>query len=125
MALEHQVVRRERVLPVDRDTAWAALRHAGALATWLADEVERRTGFEARVTTLGHVQRGGTPTAFDRVLATRFGVAAVAAVHDGAFATMVALQGGAIVRIPIATAVAEAKTVDLGLYRDVAGVFLG
>jgi 6-phosphofructokinase 1 len=104
-----------------------AFGHArlGGIGTWLADELERRTGFEARVTTLGHVQRGGTPTAFDRVLATRFGVAAVAAVHDGAYATMVALQAGAIVRIPIATAVAEAKTVDLDLYRDVAGVFLG
>ena len=97
----------------------------GGSATWLADEIERRTGFEARVTTLGHVQRGGTPTAFDRVLATRFGVAAVAAVHEGAFGTMVALQAGEIVRIPIAAAVAEAKTVDLALYRDVAGVFLG
>ncbi len=97
----------------------------GGIGSWLADEVERRTGFEARVTTLGHVQRGGTPTAFDRVLATRFGVAAVAAVHEGAFGTMMALQGGAIVRVPIDVAVAEAKTVDMALYRDVAGVFLG
>jgi 6-phosphofructokinase 1 len=97
----------------------------GGIGTWLADEIERRTGFEARVTTLGHVQRGGTPTAFDRVLATRFGVAAVAAVHDGAFGTMVALDAGAIVRVPIEVAVAEAKTVDMALYRDVAGVFLG
>ncbi len=97
----------------------------GGIGTWLAEEVERRTGYEARVTTLGHVQRGGTPTAFDRVLATRFGVAAVAAVHDGAFGIMVALQAGEIVRIPIADAVAVAKTVDLALYRDVAGVFLG
>jgi phosphofructokinase-like protein len=97
----------------------------GGIGTWLADEIERRTGFEARVTTLGHVQRGGTPTAFDRVLATRFGVAAVAAVHDGAFGSMVALRAGEIVRIPISAAVAEAKTVDLALYREVAGVFLG
>jgi 6-phosphofructokinase 1 len=97
----------------------------GGIGSWLADQVEKRTGFEARVTTLGHVQRGGTPTAFDRVLATRFGVAAVAAVHDGAFGTMVALNGGEIVRVPIGVAVAEAKTVDLALYRDVAGVFLG
>ncbi len=84
-----------------------------------------RTGFEARVTILGHIQRGGTPSAFDRVLATRFGVAAVAAVHDGAFGTMVALQAGEIVRVPIADAVAKSKTVDLDLYRSVAGVFLG
>jgi len=97
----------------------------GGIGTWLADEIERRTSFEARVTTLGHVQRGGTPTAFDRVLATRFGVAAVAAVHDGAFGSMVALRAGEIVRVPISVAVAEAKTVDLALYRDVAGVFLG
>ena len=65
----------------------------GGIGAWLAEEIEARTGYEARVTTLGHVQRGGTPTAFDRVLATRFGVAAVAAVHDGAFGQMVALRG--------------------------------
>jgi 6-phosphofructokinase 1 len=104
-----------------------AFGHArlGGIGAWLADQIERLTGFEARVTTLGHIQRGGTPTAFDRVLATRFGVAAVAAVHDGAFGTMVALQAGQIVRVPLATAVAEAKTVDLALYSEVAGVFLG
>jgi len=90
-----------------------------------AHEIDSRTGYETRVTTLGHVQRGGTPTAFDRVLATRFGVAAVAAVHDGAFGTMVALGAGDIVRVPLATAVAETKTVDLALYQGVAGVFLG
>jgi ATP-dependent phosphofructokinase / diphosphate-dependent phosphofructokinase len=97
----------------------------GGIGTWLADEIERRTGFEARVTTLGHVQRGGTPTAFDRVLATRFGVAAVRAAHDGAFGSMVALRAGDIVLVPLAAAVAEAKTVDMRLYGDVAGVFLG
>ena len=97
----------------------------GGIGTWLADQIERRTGFEARVTTLGHVQRGGTPTAFDRVLATRFGVAAVAAVHDEAYGQMVALRAGEIVLVPIAEAVAQVKTVDLVLYREVAGVFLG
>jgi 6-phosphofructokinase 1 len=97
----------------------------GGIGTWLASEIERHTGFEARVTTLGHVQRGGTPTAFDRVLATRFGVAAVAAVHDDAFGMMMALHAGEIIRVPLADAVAEAKTVDMQLYRDVAGVFLG
>jgi ATP-dependent phosphofructokinase / diphosphate-dependent phosphofructokinase len=97
----------------------------GGIGPWLAEELERRTGFEARVTILGHIQRGGTPSAFDRVLATRFGVAAVGAVHDGAFGMMVALRAGDIVRVPIAEAVAEAKTVDLDLYRNVAGVFLG
>jgi phosphofructokinase-like protein len=97
----------------------------GGIGGWLADQIEARTGYEARVTTLGHIQRGGTPTAFDRVLATRFGVEAVAAVHDGDFGSMVALRGNAIVRVPIGEAVARAKTVDLALYHDVAGVFLG
>jgi ATP-dependent phosphofructokinase / diphosphate-dependent phosphofructokinase len=108
-------------------SSFDAFGHArlGGIGGWLAEEIERRTGFEARVTTLGHIQRGGTPTAFDRVLATRFGVAAVRAVHEGAFGTMVALSGGEIVRVPIADAVARAKTVDLDLYREVAGVFLG
>jgi phosphofructokinase-like protein len=108
-------------------TSVDAFGHArlGGIGTWLADQIERITGFEARVTTLGHVQRGGTPTAYDRVLATRFGVAAVTAVHEGAFGSMVALAGGQIVRVPIAEAVAQSKTVDLALYGDVAGVFLG
>jgi ATP-dependent phosphofructokinase / diphosphate-dependent phosphofructokinase len=97
----------------------------GGIGTWLAEELERRTGFEARTTILGHIQRGGTPSAFDRVLATRFGVAAVRALHDGAFGMMVALQSGEMVRVPIADAVAKSKTVDLDLYRTVAGVFLG
>jgi 6-phosphofructokinase 1 len=72
---------------------------------------------------LGHIQRGGTPTAFDRVLATRFGVAAIEAVHDGAFGHMVALQAGEIVRVPLAEAVGELKLVDPALYHDVAEVF--
>ena len=87
-------------------------RPAGGIGQWLAEEIERRTGYESRVTTLGHIQRGGTPTAFDRVLATRFGVAAVAAVHDGDFGTMVALQAGRIVRVPLEEAVGNPKTLD-------------
>jgi 6-phosphofructokinase 1 len=97
----------------------------GGIGDWLAKEVERRTGYEARATTLGHIQRGGTPTAFDRVLATRFGVAAVQALHDGAFGTMVALQAGAIVRVPLHEAISESKTLDLSLLEDVATPFLG
>jgi 6-phosphofructokinase 1 len=91
-----------------------AFGHArlGGIASLLAPEIEKRTGFETRATILGHVQRGGTPTAFDRVLCTRFGVAAIDAVHDGAFGQMVALQAGTIVRVPLADAVAELKTVD-------------
>ncbi len=75
------------------------------------------------MTILGHVQRGGTPTAFDRVLATRFGVAAIDAVHDGAFGTMVALQAGEIVRVPLAAGVGQPKLVDPALYHGVAEVF--
>ena len=74
----------------------------GGIGTRLAEQIEARTGYETRVTILGHVQRGGTPTAFDRVLATRFGVAAIDAVHDEAWGTMVALQAGHIVRVPLA-----------------------
>ena len=96
----------------------------GGVGTRLAEQIEARTGYETRVTTLGHVQRGGTPTAFDRVLASRFGVAAIDAVHDGAFGTMVALRAGSIVRVPLAEAVGELKLVDPELY-DVARVFFG
>jgi 6-phosphofructokinase 1 len=95
----------------------------GGISNLLAEEIERRTGFESRVTILGHVQRGGTPTAYDRVLATRFGVAAIDAVHAGDFDTMVALRSNTIVRVPLAEALAELKTVDEQLVRDVAEVF--
>ena len=95
----------------------------GGIANVLAPEIERRTGFETRVTILGHVQRGGTPTAFDRVLATRFGIAAIEAVHEGAFDQMVALRADRIVRVPLSDAVSELKTVDGELLHDVAASF--
>jgi ATP-dependent phosphofructokinase / diphosphate-dependent phosphofructokinase len=76
----------------------------GGIANVVALEIESRTGLETRVTTLGHVQRGGTPTAFDRVLSTRFGVGAIDAVHAGAFGQMVAIQAGEIVRVSLAEA---------------------
>ncbi|MFJ2743962.1 6-phosphofructokinase [Streptomyces sp. NPDC087440] len=91
---------------------------------WLAKEIEKRTGKEARTTVLGHVQRGGTPSAFDRWLATRFGLHAVDAVHDGDFGTMVALQGTDIVRVPIGEATAKLKTVPPQMYAE-AEVFFG
>ena len=96
----------------------------GGIGQLLAEEIEKRTGFETRVTVLGHVQRGGTPTAFDRVLATRFGVEAMEAVHDGDFDTMVALQAGHIIRVPLADAVTELKTIDPDLL-TVAELFYG
>ena len=74
---------------------------------------------------LGHVQRGGTPTAFDRVLATRYGVDAIDAVHAGEWGKMTALQGADIVMVPLAETVGRTRPVDLHLYRDIASVFFG
>ncbi|MET8826676.1 6-phosphofructokinase [Streptomyces sp. NPDC004610] len=91
---------------------------------WLAKQIEKRTGKEARTTVLGHVQRGGTPSAFDRWLATRFGLHAIDCVRDRAFGSMVALRGTDIVRVPIADATARLKTVSPQLYEEV-GVFFG
>jgi 6-phosphofructokinase 1 len=89
----------------------------GGIANVVAAELAARTGIETRTTILGHVQRGGTPVAFDRVLGTRFGVAAVDAVRDGAFGSMVALQGGDIVRVPVAEGVGHLKLVRPDLLR--------
>jgi 6-phosphofructokinase 1 len=96
----------------------------GGIGQMLAEEVERRTGKESRTAVLGHIQRGGTPTAFDRVLATRFGLAAIDAAHSGAFGNMVALRGTDIVKVPLAEATAELKTVPLERYAEVE-VFFG
>jgi ATP-dependent phosphofructokinase / diphosphate-dependent phosphofructokinase len=96
----------------------------GGIGSQLAKEIESRTGFETRETVLGHVLRGGTPSAFDRVLATRFGVEAIDAVDQRDFGKMVALRGPDIVRVPLEEAVRELKTVDQKLY-DTAAVFFG
>src|ERR1700683_2726084 len=96
----------------------------GGVGQMLADEIEKRTGKEARCTVLGHIQRGGTPTAFDRVLATRFGVHAVQAVHEEAFGVMVALRGTDIVRVPLAEATSQLKLVPPQRYAE-AEVFFG
>src|SRR5205809_2444988 len=96
----------------------------GGIGQWLAEQLEARTGKEARTVVLGHIQRGGTPTAFDRVLATRFGLQAIDAVHEGDFGKMVALQGTNIVRVPLADGTRELKTVPLERYTE-AEVFFG
>jgi ATP-dependent phosphofructokinase / diphosphate-dependent phosphofructokinase len=96
----------------------------GGIAVTLETEIEERTGFETRMTILGHVQRGGTPTAYDRVLATRFGVAAAEAVDAGRSNVMVALRGTEIVEVPISEALGDPKTLDDGLY-ETAEVFFG
>ncbi|WUH96470.1 6-phosphofructokinase [Spirillospora sp. NBC_00431] len=96
----------------------------GGIGQALADEIEKRTGKEARATVLGHIQRGGTPTAFDRVLATRFGLQAIDAVKDGDYGKMVALQGTGIVRVGLDEATKELKTVPLERYSE-SEVFFG
>jgi ATP-dependent phosphofructokinase / diphosphate-dependent phosphofructokinase len=96
----------------------------GGISTVIAQEIEERTGFETRVTILGHVQRGGTPTAFDRVLATRFGVAAIDLAAQGRWGRMVSLRGITVVDVPLGEAVAMPKYVPDKLY-EVAEVFFG
>jgi phosphofructokinase-like protein len=96
----------------------------GGVGEQLAREIEERTGFESRVTVLGHVQRGGSPTARDRVLATRYGLKAADLVEEGKFGTMAALHGDDIVEVPLADAVAELKTVPPHWF-DVAKAFFG
>jgi ATP-dependent phosphofructokinase / diphosphate-dependent phosphofructokinase len=108
------------------DAKTDAFGHArlGGIAVALEGEIEERTGFETRMTILGHVQRGGTPTAYDRVLATRFGVKAIEAADRGDWGTMVSLRGTDIVLVPLAEAVAEPKLLNDDLY-DTAEVFFG
>ena len=109
---------------LDRYGAMSWLDYADASPEVLADAIEKRTGKEARATVLGHIQRGGTPTAYDRVLATRFGVNAIKAVHEGAFGMMVALRGTDIVRAPLGEATKELKLVPPERYAE-AEVFFG
>ena len=96
----------------------------GGVGDVLAAEIEERTGYETRVTVLGHVQRGGTPTPRDRILATRYGLKAADLVHDERWGTMAALKGDAIVDVPLRDAVAELKTVPPEHY-EAAKVFFG
>jgi phosphofructokinase-like protein len=96
----------------------------GGIAVELEKAIEERTGYESRMTILGHVQRGGTPVAYDRVLGTRFGVAAIDAATDGDFGRMVALRGTEIVRVPLEDALAAPKLLDPALY-ETAEVFFG
>jgi phosphofructokinase-like protein len=96
----------------------------GGIGQRLEGEIEARTGFETRAVVLGHIQRGGTPTAYDRVLATRLGVAAIDAVQEGRWGTMPALHGNRIELVALADAVAELRTVSSEEY-EVARPFLG
>jgi ATP-dependent phosphofructokinase / diphosphate-dependent phosphofructokinase len=116
----------EGTLQVREGTATDAFGHArlGGIGVLLEGELEKRTGYESRVTILGHVQRGGTPIAFDRVLATRFGVSAMDAALGGRFGAMVGLRGTAIVETPLADALREPKLLDPELY-ETAELFFG
>ena len=117
---------REGTLETLADTGTDAFGHArlGGIGVTLEREIERLTGYEARATILGHVQRGGTPLAFDRVLATRFGVAAMEAVDAGRFGIMVGLAGTDIVEVPLEQALSEPKLLDPRLY-ETAELFFG
>ncbi len=96
----------------------------GGIGHRLEQEIEQRTGYETRATVLGHVQRGGTPTPFDRVLATRFGLSAIEAAHQGAWGVMAALRSTRIERVPLSEAVAELRTVPVEEYEHY-GVLFG
>lgn len=96
----------------------------GGIGHYLADKIKNKMNVDTRVTILGHVQRGGTPTAHDRVLATRFGVEAVECIKNENYGKMVALQGDKIVPIPLTEAVSDLKTVNMKLY-EIAQTFFG
>ncbi len=117
---------REGTLHTQEGTVTDAFGHArlGGIGVTLEQEIERRTGYESRVTILGHVQRGGTPVAYDRVLATRFGVAAMDAAAGGRFGEMVALRGTEIIEVSLQEALREPKLLDPTLY-ETAELFFG
>jgi phosphofructokinase-like protein len=97
----------------------------GGVGYYIGKEIEKRfENIDTRVVVLGHLQRGGSPIAFDRVLATRFGIAAIDLVHEGRFGEMVAIQGNAMVSVPLKDVVGKRKTVDLKLY-EIAATFFG
>lgn len=115
--IDHFLVRTQRVDEFGHE-------RLGGIGNFIAEEIEKRTGFETRVTILGHVQRGGSPTAFDRVLATRFGVKAAEMADEGKFGKMVSLKGNQIIVIELSKIVDQVKPVDPELY-NIAEVFFG
>ena len=111
-------------MPAREIDRYGHARLAG-IAHLIAPAIEQRTGFETRVVLLGHVQRGGTPNAYDRVLSTRYGLAAIDAVHDKAWGEMVVYREMRIERVPLRLALGRTRTLDLAIYHDVAEVFFG
>jgi len=125
------IVIAEGAIPQDgdmqvKDQTLDAFGHVklSGIGDWLATEIEAKTGHETRTVVLGHIQRGGTPTAFDRVLSTRFGLAAITAAHEGNWGTMAALHGTKIEMVPLESATGELKLVDLSRYAE-SEVFFG
>ncbi len=110
---------------VQQDMAKDEFGHVklGGIANILAREIEKRTGFETRAVVLGHIQRGGTPSAFDRVLATRYGLGAIDMVHRGEFGRMAALRSNKIVSIPLLEAISKNRVVDDEMIQIVDGLF--
>ncbi len=90
----------------------------GGIGSVIAAEIEKKSGIETRVTILGHVQRGGTPTAFDRILATRFGLKAIELIKEGKFGRMASLRGNKIVDVPLDESTRALRTLDMDLYKD-------
>src|SRR5947209_12474874 len=118
-------VPREGTMRVAGETSFDEFGHPrlGGIGYALEKEIEDRTGYETRATVLGHVQRGGTPTAFDRVLATRLGLAAIDAAHAGAWGTMTALRSTEIELVALADAVAEVRRVPVEEYERFDALF--
>jgi 6-phosphofructokinase 1 len=111
---------------ITKDSELDAFGHVklSGIGEWLAKQIEAKTGKEARTSVLGHIQRGGTPSAFDRVLATRFGLQAITAAAEGDWGKMVALHGTDIVRVPLASATEKLKTVPIERYKE-SEIFFG
>jgi 6-phosphofructokinase 1 len=110
---------------VTKDQPLDAFGHVqlSGIGDWLAKEIEAKTGHQTRCTVLGHIQRGGTPSAFDRVLSSRFGLEAITAVHEGDFGKMMALHGTKIARVPLASATDVLKTVPIERYEEITSFF--
>lgn len=111
---------------ITKDSKVDAFGHValGGIGKFLCKEIEKRTGFETRDVVLGHLQRGGSPTAFDRILATRYGIAAVDLIQKKDFGKMVALRGNQIVAVSLEEGVSKSKTVDMDIY-EMAKTFFG
>jgi ATP-dependent phosphofructokinase / diphosphate-dependent phosphofructokinase len=117
-------VDRQHGAPVVRDLGTDEFGHVrlGGIGNILAREIERLTGFETRAVVLGHIQRGGSPSSFDRVLATRYGIGAIDMVHRGEFGSMAALRGNKIVSVPLAEAIGRNRTVDQDMMDVMSGI---